>query len=276
MNKATNTSHKLFSSLIVKWFFSAFLPFLNFAVMGTASGQENQLNVPETVYLLAHEFEYGSTDGDTDEQPVVRVQLDSFYISRFETTVAQYAQFVEDTDRSLPAENSIEQPNFPIVNVTIEDARNYARWLSRKTGEKWRLPNEYEWEMAAGLGVHKRYANDVEPTELCTYANIADESAVEDMPNITSCSDGSQGVAEVGSYAPNNASVYDMHGNVWEWTSNCYRETNGGYKPFSCDAYTVRGGSYMTPAIHVRVTNREQLEKNNRLAQVGFRLVKER
>ncbi len=253
-----------------------FFPLFIFFSTHIAHAQQAPLIVPETVYLVAHEFEYGSLAGDGDEQPVVRVQLDSFYIGRYEITVAQYAQFAQDTGRALPADNSIENPEYPIVNVTFEDAKTYARWLSRKTGDKWRLPNEYEWEMAAGLGVHKEYVNNIQASELCKFANIADESAADDMPNITPCSDGSQGITAVGSYAPNNASLYDMHGNVWEWTSNCYRDTNGAYKPFSCDAYTVRGGSFMTPAVHVRVTNREQLDKNNRLAQVGFRLVKER
>ena len=141
------------------------------------------------------------------------------------------------------------------------DARAYIDWLSRRTGERYRFLSESEWEYVARAGTTTRYFFGDSEDGICRYANVPDVSAEPDSRGsnwqYVSCDDG-YGVqtAPVGSYAPNAFGLYDVHGNVWEWTQDCYRDsfvgapTDGSpWLSSECEVRVVRGGSLSAPPI---------------------------
>ena len=120
----------------------------------------------------------------------------------------------------------------PVINVSWPEARSYAEWLSRETGEAYRLPSEAEWEYVARAGTETaRYWGETEAAQ-CRHANGADAAALQEYPGAAgftvSCSDGYSETAPVGSFSPNAFGLYDVLGNVWEWTLDCWNERYTG------------------------------------------------
>jgi formylglycine-generating enzyme required for sulfatase activity len=103
--------------------------------------------------------------------------------------------------------------------------RGYAQWLSRKTGQRYRLLSETEWEFAARAGTTTRFSFDNDDADLCTYANVADRTAKAKFVQWTTadCADGHVYTAPVRSFKPSRWSLYDLHGNVCEWVQDCKR-----------------------------------------------------
>lgn len=137
-----------------------------------------------------------------------------FAIGRYEVTVAEFGWFVDETGYS--AGNHWRSPGFdqnvrhPVVGVSWEDARAYVAWLSWKFEEEYHLPSESEWEYAARAGTETVYSwgNEI------------------GVGRATCIGCGSQWVrrtAPVGSFAANAWGLHDMHGNVWEWTRDCWK-----------------------------------------------------
>lgn len=234
------------------------------------------------VVIKPGQFQMGSADGDADEQPVHAVTIPKpFAISRCEITVGQFRQFVEDARYQTTAEKSgkgcniwnverkeAEQlpdrnwknPGFkqsddhPVVCVSWDDAQTYVKWLSHRTGGVYRLPTEAEWEYVARAGTPtaRYYQDDLQ----CDCANglgqegksIADSGWV-----LAECSDGHVYTVPVASYGENQFGLFDLLGNVWEWTQDCWHgnynnvpnngsawlEKDGG----DCSRRVVRGGS---------------------------------
>ena len=113
----------------------------------------------------------------------------------------------------------------PVVNVSWNDAVAFAEWLSQKEGKTYRLPTEAEWEYACRAGTTTRYSCGDDPEGLAEVGNIADATAREKYPDWTrriAARDGFVYTAPVGQYRPNAWGLHDMHGNVWEWCSDCY------------------------------------------------------
>ncbi len=114
--------------------------------------------------------------------------------------------------------------------VSWNDARAYAQWLSRKTAKRYRLPTEAEWEYAARAGsVAARYWGD-DPVQTCRFANVADQSRFQTwgFGQRHECTDGHYFTAPAGGYSPNRFGLYDMLGNVWEWTEDCWNANYAG------------------------------------------------
>lgn len=246
-----------------------------------AQQADGGIAVPEVVFLPGGDAFIGdySGSGDLDERPVHKSRIKQIGVSRTEITRGQYAPFAAERGVSI-GDISGESATLPVVNVSYDDALQYARWLTSKTGDKWRLPIEAEWEYAARAGKHTLFQNGNDPKALCAAGNIADATALAVNPNWTStdCSDGFAGIAPTESFMPNAFGLYDLHGNVWEWVDGCGEEyRRSGRSSFaSCNELRgVRGGSYQSPAWSCRSSNRELLNKNFRRPDVGFRLVKE-
>lgn len=205
--------------------------------------------------------------------------------------------------------NYAQTPEHPVVCVDWQDANAYAQWLSAKTGQIYRLPTEAEWEYAAGES----------PDDLCRYGNIADLSvavAVGDWravnrhrlrlepdpkkialderfalqgPSYTvpwevaRCDDGvALSAASVGSYAANRYGLYDMFGNVWEWTADCFVDgyaaapTNGdAVKVEPCKMRSLRGGAWAMNTDGWRRADRDRDGPDRRYSVLGIRLVRE-
>ncbi len=163
--------------------------------------------VPAGPFLMGSDREQDS-DAHDDELPQHTMTLDTYHIAIYPVTVAEYACFVQTTNRATPRDWSSQQHclDHPVVHVTWKDVLAYAQWLTQVTGASWRLPTEAEWEKAA-RGTDGRiypWGNQWDSTR----ANTAVGGPRKTTP--------------VGSY-PGGASPYgaqDMAGNVFEWTSS--------------------------------------------------------
>ena len=213
----------------------------------------------EFVHISAGSFRYGSNRGDKDEMPVKTVTIKSdFYIGKYEVTVGEYMEFAEATRSHYPEwynnlkskkyRHSCFDENCPIVGISWEDAQAYAKWLSKRDNQKYRLPTEQEWEYVAKCDLNLDYG--------FLYGKLKDYSWFNQNTF--------DKIHKVGLKKPNLNGVYDMHGNVWEWCQNSY---SGDYK-------AMRGGDFRTTKYYLRSSNRAKYHKKQKSASIGFRLVK--
>lgn len=243
-----------------------------------------ELLLPPMISIPAGEFMMGS-DSDKRTQPVHRVSIKPFKMSAFEVTVKQFKQFVEQTgyvigedrcwkwvdDKGGTFKIGIDilagnwlTPAYapsdfhPVMCVSWDDANAYLQWLSNTTGKHYRLPTDAEWEYAARAGNTSKYGVGDDEKALCDYGNIWDASGLRAFvrdkkyqPNTTACDDGSEYTQVVGSYKPNAFGLYDMLGNVSEWTQDCDRDNYVGaasdgsaWVAESCMMRSRRGSHY--------------------------------
>ena len=172
----------------------------------------------------------------------------------------------------------------PVVCVSWRDATAYAQWLSRKTGQGYRLPSESEWEYAARAGSDAVRPWGDNASAACASANVADQSAAEQFPGwkVEPCTDGYVYTAPVGSFKPNVFGLYDMLGNAFEWVQDCWHPSYQGapadgsaWMSGDCAEHGLRGGSWFTSPGQVSAMARNRFEENYRSDSVGFRLVRE-
>jgi len=175
--------------------------------------------------------------------------------------------------------------NRPVINVSWNDATAYTKWLSQQTGQTYRLPTEAEWEYAARAGTEtaRYWGND--PNDACDYANVGDKTAKEkegwSWPD-HNCKDGYVYTAPVGSFAANAFGLFDMLGNVWEWTCSEYESRYKGKEGYCLSKnraknkgrFVLRGGSWDILAGWARSTFRIRNSRTNRLWDYGFRLAR--
>ena len=189
---------------------------------------------PEMVVAPAGTFRMGSSryeiGRDADEGPVQQVRVATFAIGRFEITRRQWLSCVV-AGGCISANPQVQDLTLPVSDVSWNDAQDYVAWLSRMTGQRYRLPSEAEWEYAARARSRTPWSWGGDQTQACLYANTWDQSA--DPSARTPCDDGHpRGGAPVGSLIANAFGLHDMHGNVWEWVQDCYTP-----------AYAPRAGS---------------------------------
>ena len=183
-----------------------------------------------------------------NEKPVHEVCVDGFWMGRYEVTVKQWKSFVRETgyegdgsnywgcDGMADPKGFSQNSNHPVVCVSWHDAQAFAKWLSKKTGYKFRLPTEAEWEYACRNG----------GKEIKYGTSTGDLS--HDLANY----DGAGGrdkwkyTAPVGSFPPNELGLYDMSGNVWEWCEDVYSSDAYKHHNRNNPIYTGRGSSRVT------------------------------
>jgi formylglycine-generating enzyme required for sulfatase activity len=229
---------------------------------------------PEMVVVPAGEFVMGSpdTEGDRydDEGPQHRVTFaNGFAIGRYPVTFDEYDRFCDARRRRKPDDQGWGHERRPVINVSGDDARAYAAWLSRETGRAYRLPSEAEWEYACRAGTTTRYGFGDEITP-------ADANFDESSPRRTS---------EVGAYKANRWGLYDMHGNVWEWVEDDWHDNYNG-APEDGTAWragrstgrirrcVLRGGSWGVIARLCRSAVRIYDDSVGRNLDVGFRVAR--
>jgi formylglycine-generating enzyme required for sulfatase activity len=258
------------------------------------------------------EYLMGSNSHEDDEKPQHKVFVDDFWMSTFEITWEQYELFLErqidtiglkhsdpEVAIEIDAVSSASTPyvdmsqgmgkkGYPVVNITQYAALTFCKWLSAKTGKFYRLPTEAEWEYAARAGSTSSYYFGDDLAELNLYAWYKDNS------------DGKY--QKVGTKQPNKFGLYDMHGNVAEWTMDQYvsdiyasrlgkTSNNPFIKPTKLYPRTVRGGSWIDHATALRSSARQgslaewkridpQIPKSRwwftNAPNVGFRIIRPR
>jgi formylglycine-generating enzyme required for sulfatase activity len=177
--------------------------------------------------------------GGTAAGPTV-IMPRAFALGRYEVTRAEWQACVE-AKACRPARGSDGDSEKPVGNLLWRSALDYVRWLSFKTGRRYRLPSEAEWEYAARAGSEAEHYWGGDTAAACRFANLADGGA---------CSDGFAELAPVGRYAANAWGLYDMLGNVWEWVDDCWNDGLEGLPAFGqsrrsgqCGQHLLRGGS---------------------------------
>ena len=258
---------------------------------------------PVMVKLPAGTFLMGSPGNeagrDSDEAPRIQVAVAAFAMGRTEVTRSQWMAFERESGHRadsgcltwdgdgyvLAAHLGWKNPGFaqtedhPVVCVNAADAQAFAKWVSRKTGQIYRLPREHEWEYAARSGAQSAYAWASGEVGVCIHANGADAALLQKNPRwpAQNCQDGFANTAPVGSFVPNAWDIYDMHGNVMEWTKDCWSaqlvQPDSGLAPLNCGRLVTRGGGWDLPASFLRSAYRGKASARNRGTGIGFRLV---
>ncbi|MBF0463944.1 MAG: SUMF1/EgtB/PvdO family nonheme iron enzyme [Nitrospirae bacterium] len=211
--------------------------------------------------------ESGTTGGASYTDTVTGMEFvklpNGIYMGKYAVTNAQFRKFKPSHDSKDYKGNSLNGDNQPVVNVSANDADDFVRWLSGKTGKKYSLPTEEEFESACKAGTGKDTYWDKEE-DACRYANVHDKTAKRAFNfdwSSFNCDDGYAVTSPVGSFKANNYGLYDMLGNVWQWTSSVSDENR-----------VFRGGSCQVIPQNLRCSNRNYSTPGSKGNVVGFRL----
>ena len=241
---------------------------------------------PEMVVVPPGEFRMGSPSSEAgrySDEPLRAVRIaKAFAIGKYEVMFHEYERFARATGKPLPDDHQWGRNRRPVINVDWKNATAYAAWLSEQTGQRYRLPTEAEWEYAARAGTTtSRYWGD-NPDEGCAYANAGDLDGKKVFVGWTvmQCHDGQVYTAPVGSYRSNEFGLYDMAGNVLEWTCSIYdKEATAPaqecQEPGGDQEMVVRGGSWSDEPRSVRSAERHRSPPEFRAYFLGFRVVRE-
>ncbi len=266
-----------------------------------------------SVYIGSHQDEIGRKKGERTR--IKAVISKSFAMAVNEVTLGQFRMFMEETKykSNVPvykgqplvgcnyfdgkgygyiSEHSWENPGYPqredapVVCVSWSDAKAYCDWLSKKTGRKYRIPSAVEFEYASRAGNSAPWFWGTNPEQACEYANIGDSALKDKYPSrpIFPCTDGYVYTAPVKKFKPNPFGLYDMVGNAWEWTNDCftYDLTNAPIDGSSyvgtkdeCNFRTPKGGSWISGISWGRTAVRSKDGADYKSFMLGFRVVAE-
>lgn len=220
---------------------------------------------PEMVVIPAGNFVMGS-DKNADEQPPHTVTIRAFLLGKTEFTHKQWLNVMG----SNPSRFSACGPNCPVENVSWDDVQQFITKLNQRTGQSYRLPSEAEWEYAARAGTTTEWSFGNDESRLENYAWYRQNSGDKTQA--------------VGQKLPNAFGLFDMHGNVWEWTQDCWHDgyvgapTDGTAWETGCSGnYRARrGGSwgnFHQPVL--RSTKRYWGSPDYQNIDIGFRLARD-
>lgn len=256
--------------------------------------------IPELKTIPPGSFLMGCTAGwddalggcRTNEYPAHSVTLKSFKMGRYEVTVGQFKQFIEDTKYLTTAEQNqqgctiadsenlgrwitsknhhwrnpgyAQTDSHPVVCISWSDTQQYLKWLNTKTKRHYRLATEEEWEYAARAGrVTAFYWGSQGSRSFANYQGVEGKDQWEST-------------SPVGQFESNAFGLHDMSGNAWEWTSSCWRENYQKAAPFcngSADAQrTRRGGGWDNNPPSIRSAYRSSAHELDRSYLQGFRI----
>jgi formylglycine-generating enzyme required for sulfatase activity len=259
----------------------------------------------ELVLVPAGAFRMGDNfgDGESRERPVHVVELDAYYIGKYEVTNGQWRKFRDDTGydnpkfwpggRAVPKDQvpywtqannhgggTPESDNYPVVGVNWDSATAFCNWLSAKTGKTYRLPTEAEWEKAARGSDQRRYpwGNSID----LSYANFVGSQEFDTVREVGFYDGSQRGPLKTHS----NVSPYgafDMAGNVMEWCQDWYSRDSYSASPRKnpkgppTGAYrVVRGGSFFVDPFDLRSYGRSAAWPSFQAHRmIGFRVVRE-
>lgn len=255
--------------------------------------------------LPAGSFQMGDDQGHPDERPAHRVDIqEAFWIGACEVTNRQFARFDPRHDSRLETGDFLQfnepergdaanLPDQPVCRVSWRDAMAFCRWLSARSGESFTLPSEAQWEYACRAGSASAMSYGPAEADFAARANLADRQlrqvrtftwnlpsgAVPPWrPAIDEVDDGHRVSALVGRYAPNAWGLFDLHGNVAEWTASSFRaypyhDADGRNDPAGDERRVVRGGSWYDRPQDARSAYRWHYPPWQKVFDVGFRVV---
>jgi len=222
---------------------------------------------PEMVVIPAGSFRMGdlSGDGQVDERPVHFVKLlKSIAVGKFEVTQGEWRAVLGWNPSHFKGRRN------PVERVRWNDVQSFVRKLSAKTGKKYRLLSEAEWEYAARAGTTTKFS----------WGN----NTGRNNANCNGCGSlwDNKNTAPVGSFDANAFGLHDMHGNVWEWVGDCWNQnyngapTDGSVRSGSdCTFGTIRGGSWNYEPTIMRSAYRDQKLKIDPTNGLGFRIARD-
>ena len=242
------------------------------------------VDCPDMAVIPAGRFLMGSPSTEQArheaEGPVALIDISrGFAMAAREITMAQWDACVAGGGCSgyTPPAHDWGRGEQPVVSVSFDDARDYADWLSRETGRSYRLPSEAEWEYAARAGASAPFSfgfrltpDDANYNAAYTYGGPVGTAAGR--------------AVKTASFAPNAFGLYDMHGNVWEWTADCWSDShqdadvNGasrtGANGGDCTRRVLKGGAWNTGGWRLRSAHRIGKPSGVREYDNGFRVVR--
>ena len=259
------------------------------------------------VRIPAGEFVMGSATGVVDERPQVTVRIDRpFWIGSCEVTNEQFARFDPTHDSRVETKNTYQfgihgypanQATQPVVRCSWQEALAFCRWLSAQTGRPFSLPTEAQWEYAARAGTATPFFFGALDSDFSRFANLADAKLSEFasnpytvdqplqnptkyddwIPKDSRFNDGSLIQVQPGGYQANAWGLFDVHGNVAEWTRSTYRSyphdvADGRDDPATVGRKVVRGGSWRDRPLRATSSFRLSYQPYQRVYNVGFRV----
>ena len=247
---------------------------------------------PEMVVIPSGEAMIGVEEFEANrkyyEFPMRKVKISySLAVGKTEITRGQYREFVSDSGYETPnpgcnswdfeglvgfaRDHTWDSPGFvqgddhPVVCVSYNDAIEYTKWLSKKTGEEYRLLSAAEFEYATRAGTRGQWFWGTVNSGACEYANVADTTfrRLYNYAPVFHCDDGYARSAPVAKFKPNPWGLYDMLGNAWEWTEDCRHRPEVGTVPTDgspwlaedsgdCSYRTPKGGDFLSGTDWVR------------------------
>ena len=262
----------------------------------------DMVSEPQMIYVQGGTFMMGCTaeqgeDCFDDEKPIQSVQLQNYYIGKYEVTNRQFCEFLNEEGNQkrggrnwlkMDKYSLIEQKegkflsrqgfeNFPVINVSWYGAVAYATWLSNNSDKIYRLPSEAEWEYAARGGAKSKkykYSGSNTLNDVAWFSENSSNSKTGWGYRNDS------GVHSVGGKKADELGIYDMSGNANEWCSDIYVNTyleGNDLKSYSIGSnIVIRGGSWDSSPNNCRVTARNFNNPNNGWTSPdGFRLARD-
>jgi len=220
---------------------------------------------PEMVLLQGGSFRMGSEE-DPSERPVRQVRVGPFAIGKYPVTIGEWRHCVAAKGCSLVLEGDDAAP---ARNVSWIDAQEYVDWLSKSTGQNYRLPSEAEWEYAARAGTSTRY--------------WWGERLSPKMANCKGCGEpyNAREPASVGSFPANPFGLHDLAGGVSQWVADCWHPNYHGapsdgsaWTEPNCREHVLRGGSWRNDSSYVRSASRAYYDSGVRYPAHGFRVAR--
>ncbi|MGB0258312.1 MAG: SUMF1/EgtB/PvdO family nonheme iron enzyme, partial [Coraliomargarita sp.] len=266
----------------------------------------------ELVPIPAGRFVMGSANGELDELPMhENVIKKPFYMASKEISNAQFRLFMKEHNSGFVDRLGfqfgqecvpVNGDELPAVRVSWVMAMEFCEWLSNKTGKKVSLPTEAQWEWAARAGQDGEFWFGNQSSDFAPYANLADKTMehfaectsqggykmiriLKDpnenemwIPHTKAVNDGQRVQCAPGHYKPNPWGLYDMHGNVSEWTRSAYQpypyQDSDDVSDVKIER-VVRGGSYRDRPYRATASHRQMYRGWHRVHDVGFRVIVE-
>lgn len=231
--------------------------------LSTKDRKLRKVTIPDDMALVAIQEKVilGAEDGAPVETPAFKAKLRPFLIDTAPITVEQFGAFLHDYEPSCYA----RQQDVPATMVSWHAALAYCRWRSEQEGlppDSYRLPTEYEWEAAVRGSSGQQYPWGDQFIEERVHCGLPPE----------------HGAFPVRETPPGRFGLYDMLGNVWEWTQSNFKPHpfyQGDTKLFNPHLYIVKGGCWYTPKKNIRASLRAAFAPTEQRGNIGFRCVRE-